>query len=310
MLLVLLVAGTVITSADSGAAVDRPMATLHEMIRAVNAGEAAAYVSLYAEDAVITIHGGAVLRGRSAIEAYEKELLGEFPGTRFAFYDVWRKDTQAVVRYGVNGRTSAGKAMGHEGLLFYRFDPSGHITDERRYLDSVTPMAQLGLLGPYPSRALPALPREMSVHIAGSASEEGNAALVRRTLAALDSKDVAAFLAAFAEDGVLDDLTEPAPAAGKPRVKEWFERWTGAVEGARSDIATVVAVGDDVLMETVVHGRLRKPLGRLAPAPPEFAVHRAVIARVRDGRIAGLTVFMNTKELAQAVGQWPPPAAK
>jgi ketosteroid isomerase-like protein len=310
MLLALLVAGTVTATADSGAAVDRPMASLHEMVRAVNAGEAAAYAGVYAEDAVITIHGGDVLRGRKAIEAYETDLLREFPGVRFALFDVWRKGAQAVVRYGVNGGTAGGKAMGHEGLLFYRFDPSGHITDERRYLDSLTPMAQLGLLGAYPSRALPALPREMSVHIGGAASEEGNAALVGRVLAMLDASDVAAFLAGLADDVVLDDLTEPAPAAGKARAKEWFEKWAGAVAGLRSEIGTVVAVGDDVLVETVVHGRLRRPLGRLVAGPPEFAVHRAVIARVKEGKVTSLTLFMNTKELAQAVGQWPLPAAR
>src|SRR6188508_1466596 len=115
MLLALLVAGSAMRLTDSGAA---------------------AYASRYAEDAVITIHGGDVLRGRSEIEAYEKDLLREFPGTRFALYDVWRKGPQAVVHYGVNGRTASGRAMGHEGLLFYQFDPSGLITDERRYLDS------------------------------------------------------------------------------------------------------------------------------------------------------------------------------
>ena len=31
--------------------------------------------------------------------------------------------------------------------MFYRFDPTGLIVEERRYLDSLTPMAQLGLLG-------------------------------------------------------------------------------------------------------------------------------------------------------------------
>lgn len=310
MLLALLVAAAVTAPADSGAAVDRPMASLYEMVRAVNAGEAAAYAGVYAEDGVITIHGGEVLRGRSAIEAYENGLLREFPGVRFALFDVWRKGAQAVVRYGVNGRTAAGKAMGHEGLLFYRFDPSGHITDERRYLDSATPMAQLGLLGAYPSRTLPALPREVSIHIGGFPGEDERAALARRSLAALDGGEAAAFLAGLADDAVLDDLREPAPAAGKARVKEWLEKWTGAVEGVRSDIGTVVAVGDDVLVETVVHGRLRRPLGRFAPSPQEFAVHRAAIVRVREGKVASVTLFMNTKELAQAVGQWPLPPAK
>ena len=142
----------------AGAAVNRQAAALYEMMRAVNAGDAAAYARVYAEDAVITIHGGSVLSGRRAIEAYEIDLLREFPGTQLAFYDFWQNGLAVVVHYGVDGRTPAGQAMGHEGLLFYRFEPSGLIAEERRYLDSATPMAQLGLLGPSPARPRPALP--------------------------------------------------------------------------------------------------------------------------------------------------------
>ena len=93
-------------------------------------------------------------------------------------------------------------------------------------------------------------------------------------------------------------------------MKAWFERWTRAVPGARTEIVTLAAIGDDVLVETVVRGGLQAPLGRLTPSDRPFAVHRAAIVQMTDDKIAHLSVFMNTKELAQAVGQWPPSAAK
>jgi ketosteroid isomerase-like protein len=218
----------------AGAAVNRQAAALHEMMRAVNAGDAAAYAGLYAADAVITIHGTGVLSGRGAIESHEASLLREFPGTQLAFYDFWQNGLAVVVHYGVNGRTLGGQAMGHEGLLFYRFEPSGLIAEERRYLDSATPMAQLGLFGPSAARPLPALPNTMQAHIAGtSPREERNAFFVRFALAALDAPDEGAFLGAFAEDGVLDDLSEASPSAGRQNVKAWFDRWTRAVAGAQ-----------------------------------------------------------------------------
>ena len=40
------------------------------------------------------------------------------------------------------------------------------------------------------------------------------------------------------------------------------------------------------------------------------AVHRALICRVKDGKLARISAFMNGKELAESLGQWPPPAAK
>jgi len=290
---------------------DRQVTALTEMMRAVNAGDAKGYARLYARDAVITIHGGGGLEGRGAIEEYEVGLLREFPGARLGFYSVWQKGPVAVVHYAVNGRTPGGQAMGHEGLLFYRFQPSGLIQEERRYLDSLTPMAQLGALGPRPARPLPTLPGEMKAHVAtGSPKESESVALVRAVFAALDSKNETAFLSSVAEDAILDEMIETQPFVGKANVKAWFERWTAAVPDARTEVTHILGVGDCALVETVLRGTLKGPLGRLAASGKEFAVHRAAIVEVKDGKITRISAFMNGKELAQAVGQWPLSAPK
>ena len=310
MLAALLLAGRVTAGTDPAPPTDKALATLHEMVRAVNAGDALAYARLYDEKATIAIHGGGLLTGRKAIEAYEVELMHDFPGTRLAFYDAWRKGSAGVVHYGVNGRTRDGRRMGHEGLLFYRFDPDGRIVQELRYLDALTPMSQLGVFGPMTARPLPRLPVAMKTHVAGgTAAEERNTATVKAALAALDAKDPAAFLSHFDETAVLDDMSETGPSTGKAAVKGWFRRWSSAIDGA-TEIANLLAVGGEVLVETVVRGRLRAPLRHLVPSDQEFVVHRAAIAHLADGRITRLTLFMNNKELAEGVGQWPPKAAK
>jgi steroid delta-isomerase-like uncharacterized protein len=309
------VAGSVlgiVTLAIAGAAMhDKQIDALNEMVRAVNAGDAAAYARVYAPDAVITIHGGGRLEGRAAIEQHEVELLREFPGARLGFHEAWQQGPLAVVHYAVNGRTPGGQAMGHEGLLFYRFDPTGLIAEERRYLDSLTPMAQLGVLGPIPARPLPVVPAGLKTHVAkGTPEEDGNVAVVRATLAALDSRDEAVFLASFAEDAVFDVMSEPQPIVGRRDLKAWFATWTGAIPDGRSEIVTLLGAGDTVLVEMVTRGTLKRPLGRLAASDRPFTVHRAAIVKVKDGTIRRLAFFMNGKELAQAVGQWPPPAMK
>jgi uncharacterized protein (TIGR02246 family) len=290
---------------------DRQITALTQMMNAVNAGDAQSYARLYAQDAVITIYGGAELKGQSAIEQYEVELMREFPGARFALYSVWQKGASAIVHYGVTGRTPGGQPMGHEGLLFYRFDPSGLIKEERRYLDSLTPMAQLGLLGATPTRALPKLPTEMKVHIAkGSANEKENVALVRSSFAALDSKNESAFIATIADDAVLDEMVLPQPFIGKQNVKAWFETWTSAVPAATAKITNILGVGEFVLVETTVRGTLEGPLGRLVASNKPFAVQRAAIVQMKNRKLKRISAFMNGKEFAEAVGQWPPPIGK
>jgi ketosteroid isomerase-like protein len=287
---------------------------LAKMARAVNAGDAHGYAMIYAPDAVITIQGGDALQGRAAIEAYEVGLLREYPGARLGFGSVWQKGMTAVVRYAVSGSAPGGKTMGHEGLLFYRFLPSGKIAEERRYLDSLTPMAQLGVLGAVPPRALPAIPDKPKGHVAASAvatrMETLNVARVRATMAALDAKDEAAFLSAFADDVVLDEMIEPQAIAGMPAVKAWFQSRTAAVADGKTEIMTALGVGDAVLVEAVARGTLNGRLGPVSAAGKPFTVHQAAIVQLREGRIGRITTFMNGKELAQAVGRWPPAAVK
>ena len=285
---------------------------LTEMASAVSAGEAARYARLYAEGAVITIHGGETLKGRQAIEDYEVALLRQFPGTRLAFYDVWLDGPRAVVRYGVNGATSTGQAMGHEGLLFYRFDPSGLIVEEHRYLDSFTPMAQLGALGPGAHRDPPSLPAATKAHTArGSAGEAANVALVQASLAALDRGDQDALLAHLTRYAIVDDRTEPTSIAGPKRIASWVKARAVAFTGVTSEVTTAFGVGDFVLLEAVVRGTFKGPLGRLSPSDRPFTVHRAAIAELQDGKLIRLALYWNGKELAQGVGQWPPaPAAR
>ena len=134
--------------------------------------------------------------------------------------------------------------------------------------------------------------------------------MVRASVAALNSRNELAFLSAIAEDAVLDELITPQPVEGKRNVKAWFEAWTGAVPDARFEINTILGIGDFVLTETVLRGTLKGPLGGLSASNRGFVVHRAMIAQVKNETFARISAFMNGKELAEAVGQWPPPIVK
>jgi ketosteroid isomerase-like protein len=285
---------------------ERQAVALAGMMASVNAGDAKTYANLYAPNAVITIFGSDSLVGRDAIEQHEVELLREYPGTRLAFYAAWHHGPFAIVHYGVNGKTPAGRAMGHEGLLFFRFNDAGLIVEERRYLDSLTPMGQLGALGNSPVRALPTLPAAMTTLVATGPSDGSDAVrAARAALAAMNAHDRFRFLSLVQDDTVVDELVSVEPFAGKANVQRWFGMWAGAVPDLKVDIANIVGVGDFALAETIVGGTLRGAFGPLSPSSTPFVVHRAMVFHVRDGRVARIEAFMNGKELAEAVGQWP-----
>ena len=290
---------------------DPHVSTFVEMSRTVNAGDAKGYARLYAADATISIAGGAPLKGRAAIERYEIDLLRQYPGTQLAFYAMWNDGEQAVVHYAVNGATTTGQKMGHEGLLFYRFRKSGLIAEERRYNDSMTPMAQLGMFGSAPARALPDLPTEMKSFVArGAPRELANVAIVRAHYAAWNSHDQTRLLSMMSDDAVLDELTSLEPFRGRRGVTAWFDSWARAVPDAKADVTYIHGVGDFVLVESIVRGTLNGTIGRISAATKPFVVHRATIVELKGGKIVRLSAFMNGKELAQAVGEWPPKPAK
>ena len=281
---------------------------LNRMVETVNAGDAAGYASVYADDAVVTVYGTAGLRGRAAIEQHEVELLRQFPGARLGFYSVWQQadsGADVVVHYGVNAPLGSGRTMGHEGLLFFRFDRSGHIREERRYQDSLTPMAQVGAISVLAVRPPPPMPARTILHEDAGGAEDGNAALLRSFLQSLDARKADAVTAVFADECELDDMVLPDRFAGRAGVRQWFDIWSGAFPVSTTEITTAIAAGAFVLAETVVRGTMNGSFGPVSASRQEFLVHRGLIAEMRDGRIARLTAFMNGKELAECSSQSP-----
>jgi len=285
---------------------------LREMMSTVNAGDAAGYARLYAANATITIYGGETISGRDAIEKYEAELMGQFPGTRLAFYEVWQLAPEAVVHYGVNGKTPGGAAMGHEGLLYFRFDRSGLIAEERRYLDSATPMAQLGAFGKVETRSLPQLPDDLTTYaVQRPGTNMRNVQALQLALNAIEEHDVTGFMKQAAAAVTVDDLMLPAPFSGSQGVTQWLALWRTAASISKFQVTSMFTGSEYVILETAMLGRLSGPIGRLSAGRKPFAaVHAAWIAQFKDGSIVRLTRFLNTKELADATGQSLMPGAR
>jgi ketosteroid isomerase-like protein len=269
-----------------------------EMVRAVNAGDARAYAALYAEDAVMTIHGTGIFSGRKAIEQHETELLRDFPGTRFTFSDVWLSGSTAVAHYATRSPVRGGHEVGHRGLCFFRFDASGTIAEEHRYRDGLTPMAQSGMLDGVSPRPPPPLADAMHVHVAqGSPEEQANVATVRRIITALGDRVTTTAAAGFAKDAVIDELILPQAFSGKNGAKAWMDTWRRAAPDARTEIETVLAVGEHVLLEGVLRGSLEGPLGPLPGTIGSFTAHRGVIVQLRDGEVVRVDSFLSGREI-------------
>ena len=238
---------------------------------------------------MITIYGTGELTGRAAIEAHEVDLLRQFPGARLAFSDVWQDGARAVVRYAINARIATGQSMGHEGLLFFRFDASGAIAEEHRYQDSLTPMAQLGALRAPAFRAVPDLPAALSRHVAAhSPGEKTNGSIVTDMFAAMNAGRQSAAQSFFDVDATIDEVFLPQPFAGKDAPAAWTKTWADAAPGTSLNVTTMLPIGDFVLVEGVARGSLTRALGMVPAADRPFTVRRGFIIRLHNSRISSL----------------------
>ena len=291
-------------SADNRLRLQR--AALTQMRDAVNRRDARAYAAVYSPKAIIRIFGSATIDGRQAIEQYEANLFDQFPDAHFAILESWHRDADVVAHYAVNAKVASGASMGHEGLLLLRFDAAGEIELEDRYQDSLTPMAQLGALHKSTPRALPPLPLDMRSHSNPEpATETRNMATLRRVLAAMHSQRRQTALPELVADGRFDELILPKPFIGKDAASQWIGHFDGITD-TRFEVTKIVAAAADVLVFGVFHGVLVRPIGVIQPSPKPFAVHRAIAASLDNrGRIQALKGFMNGKELAEQLGQWP-----
>ena len=93
-------------------------------------------------EAIITIYGTGELKGAPPSKRMKSSCCAS-PRRTARVLGCLAGRPARVVRYAINARRE-GAFDGHEGLLFFRFDASGAITEEHRYQDSLTPMAQLG----------------------------------------------------------------------------------------------------------------------------------------------------------------------
>ncbi|HSD02072.1 MAG TPA: nuclear transport factor 2 family protein [Gaiellales bacterium] len=100
--------------------------------------------------------------------------------------------------------------------------------------------------------------------------------------------DAAASL--FAADGVYEDPLYPAPLAGPDAIRAGLAEGMGAIEDCRVTLDPVVEDGDHVLAVGFFASRLRDGGDR-------FDFPFAIRVELRDGRIARLSEYFDTKPL-------------
>ncbi|ANS31894.1 hypothetical protein R1CP_36440 (plasmid) [Rhodococcus opacus] len=115
--------------------------------------------------------------------------------------------------------------------------------------------------------------------------------------AGLVKRDIDAFLAHFASDCVLRDMSEPQPRIGHDALREWVTGYLEAMTDTEVEYLTVFSNAEFVLGEFVIRGLYRGD--GAAPRGTRVALHYCVIDQIRDGLVQCETVYGVPQELDQ-----------
>jgi len=200
---------------------------------AMNGHDAKRYSELFATDATVDEYGLGEAKSRDAIAAGFQGALNAFPDYKIGASRIFVKNDLLVQEWIItgtnrgefNGAKPTNNVIGIRGASVLTFTPEGLIQTERRYFDTGTVVAQLGLTNAAapPIAALPS--RDPEWHIAkGTPAEDKLVAVTNAIKGAFEQKTEADFPdAKFSstvvfgvDDVVVSEVQVTAIRAGKP----------------------------------------------------------------------------------------------
>lgn len=290
---------------------EREAASVAALMAALNARDARALASLYAEDAITQVAGMPEVQGRDGVENAHVLLFAAYPDIAFWAPRVWSDGRRVALEWGYRG-TQTGSFLGAPptgafeqrlGLSFTTYRDDGLIAREVTYID-LAAAAIAALTG----RAMREPIATSTRHLAstGAAIEAANRGVVERLCAALTAGDADGALAVLDDDVEYHDMTAPDGVRGKAAVQALLSRFTSAFPGVRIVATESLAAADFVVAECTATATHRGPLGPFAATGKPVTLHVVLIAQLRAGKIVGSWTYANAGELLSAIDAWPP----
>ncbi|MEO7732362.1 MAG: SgcJ/EcaC family oxidoreductase [Kofleriaceae bacterium] len=289
----------------------REAASVAALMAALNARDARALASLYAEDAITLVAGMPEVHGRDEVEHAHVALFAAYPDIAFWAPRVWSDGNRVALEWGYHG-TQTGCFLGAPptgaferrlGLSFTTYRDDGLIAREVTYIDlaAAAIAAQTGRA----TRAPIVTSSRRHRASTGAPIEAANRAVVERLCAALDADDADGALAGL-DDGIeYHDMTASDGVTGKTALRQLLARFTTAFRGVRVAVTASLAAADFVVTECTMTATHGGPLGRFAATGKPVLLHVLLIAQLRAGTIVRGWTYANLGELRSAIGGEP-----
>jgi SnoaL-like domain/SnoaL-like polyketide cyclase len=272
-------------------------------------GFAALGPKLDALDAHFSFPGAADARAREAVVQAHDKLLGAFDNRAVVVSRVWRTANAQAVEWTLTGVQTkdwmgvapTNKPVVIRGISLLSTKDDGTITDVHVVFDTALVKAQLGV-GPKELLALPppTVPSGApQVFDKGSTPEEdGNIAIVRSWIDALEGNSDAAYLAPAADDVILETLERAQPMHGKDDLRAYFKAMHKAIGQLDTTVNNTWGIGRFVVVDYAIAGEQIAPLGWIpAQRDKVFRLDTVSIAELANGKIAHVWRYDNPGQM-------------
>lgn len=291
--------------------------TMAGFMEAMNSHDSKKLAASYTDSAVVKVAGAPDVTGRDAIAASWQKLFDAFSNYKVGASRIFKKDDVAIVEWAFNGTHSGDlwgmkateKPVGAQGVDIIWFDKdTGHVKEHHVYYDGATILSQIGV-SKQKARPIPTVPTSMPAPIEpkGTPEEQKNLDVYKATMAAMESKKEADFLAGIADNAEYDDMTMPQTMKGKAEAKKMFKEMTTAFPDTKVTVLNAWAFGDHVVVEMSMTGTNKGPFMGMPATKKTINVKGVDVQQFKDGKMVKGWSYSNGAEFAQQMGLMPMP---
>lgn len=229
--------------------------------------------ALLDEDADFVSPGMDNAHGRDQVVHAHDLLLGAFDGRKVVMSRLWRTPSEQTIEWTLTGTQSRDwlgipathKAVSFKGVALLWTKDNGSIADVHLYFDVAIVKAQLGeapknLTPPPPPEPPTAPPQVFDQTQAGATDAIINVNTVKSSLDALESNNLAAYLASQADDVEVYTSERATPARGKADAKAYYSAMHKAVGQLDTTVMSAWGVAQFAIVEYSIAGEQLGPI--------------------------------------------------
>ena len=133
-------------------------------------------------------------------------------------------------------------------------------------------------------------------------AEQDNAQHARQAIAAVNSRNLDAYVQMLDDSYVMETELAPAPIKGRDAVRQLLESYFKGIPDLHLEIEQLITSGDFVVMRTRLTGTHKGTFAGVPATNNKIDVHSCNVTEIRNGKAVRSTLYSQSAKLFQQLG--------